>query len=328
MRRFAERRTETDAELAHRLGALELESPSSSDDDPEDTLLALVATAFDNLPSLEGSFRPAQSSSSAPSARLPRRETLAALYDLARVRPAALNLLRGQVDALLRRPGPTLLASDGAWLVALFEVRAPAAARPHNYASRVSRRRSALSSCRRIRLIRKSAASCSRASSACASPLPVRALAQAHEFLCSASNLPKSLHHALVTHLSSPTYPRHALLEKVELVCSFLSHRIGACIDSDDLGSYADDWRVRSGARVGSLLCASLSFFAAVAVLTSPSRACPVAANQQTRQVPPSAFYVTLIDSLGEQALIHDFEVWESQSGCVVASRLCALRGH
>ena len=213
-------------------------------------------------------------------------------------------------------------------IVALFEVRAPAAARPHNYASRVSRRRSALSSCRRIRLIRKSAASCSRASSACASPLPVRALAQAHEFLCSASNLPKSLHHALVTHLSSPTYPRHALLEKVELVCSFLSHRIGACIDSDDLGSYADDWRVRSGARVGSLLCASLSFFAAVAVLTSPSRACPVAANQQTRQVPPSAFYVTLIDSLGEQALIHDFEVWESQSGCVVASRLCALRGH
>ncbi|TNY21652.1 Proteophosphoglycan ppg4 [Rhodotorula diobovata] len=255
VRRFAERRTETDAELAHRLGALELESPSSSDDDPEDTLLALVATAFDNLPSLEGSFRPAQSSSSAPSARLPRRETLAALYDLARVRPAALNLLRGQVDALLRRPGPTLLASDGAWLVALFEcpVCLPA------YTPDPEERRKLLS-----------------------------------RLIGIASNLPNSLHHALVTHLSSPTYPRHALLEKVELVCSFLSHRIGACIDSDDLGSYADDWRVRSGARVGSLL---------------------FAANQQTRQIPPSAFYVTLIDSLGEQALLQDFEMWESQSG-------------
>jgi len=93
----------------------------------------------------------------------------------------------------------------------------------------------------------------------------------------SASNLPNSLHHALVTHLSSPRYSHTALLDKIDLLCSFLSYRIGRCIDSDDLGAYADDWMVRSSARVGSLLCASPSrspcFIALEAALTRPCRA-------------------------------------------------------
>jgi len=38
------------------------------------------------------------------------------------------------------------------------------------------------------------------------------------------------------------------------------------------------------------------------------------------RHVPPSTFYVTLIDSLGEHALIQDFQAWEVQTGCVLVS--------
>lgn len=71
------------------------------------------------------------------------------------------------------------------------------------------------------------------------------------------------MHHSLVTYLSSPSYPRQALLEKAELVCSFLSFRIGRCIDADELEAYADDWMVRAGARVASLLCAFHPFLLA-----------------------------------------------------------------
>lgn len=78
-----------------------------------------------------------------------------------------------------------------------------------------------------------------------------------HFHACSLANLPNALHHTLVTYLSSPTYPRTALQAKVDLLCSFLSHRIGHCLASDDLGSYADDWMVRACARAGSLLCPS-----------------------------------------------------------------------
>ncbi|GAA5898192.1 hypothetical protein JCM8208_000178 [Rhodotorula glutinis] len=249
--RLAARHSETDHDLAHRLGALEL---ASANDDPEDTLLALVATAFDNLPSLEASFRPAPGPSSS-SSRLPRHATLVALYDLVRHRPVALDLLRGQVDSLLRRPGSTLLDSDGAWLVSLFECPV------------------FLPEC---------------------TPNPDERRELLSRLIGIASNLPNSLHHALVTHLSSSRYPRTALLDKVDALCSFLSYRIGRCIDSDDLGAYADDWMVRSSARVGSLL---------------------FAVNAKTRHVPPSTFYVTLIDSLGEHALIQDFQSWEAQTG-------------
>ncbi|GAA5837163.1 hypothetical protein JCM9279_005604 [Rhodotorula babjevae] len=254
--RLDSRHSETDHDLAHRLGALELASPDDDrQDDPEDTLLALVATAFDNLPSLEASFRPAPGPSTSSSPRLPRHSTLVALYDLVRHRPVALDLLRGQVDSLLRRPGPTLLDSDGAWLVSLFE--------------------------------------CPIFLPEC-TPNPDERRELLSRLIGVASNLPNSLHHALVTHLSAPRYPRTDLLDKVDALCSLLSFRIGRCIDSDDLGAYADDWMVRSSARVGSLL---------------------FAANVKTRHVPPSTFYVTLIDSLGEHALIQDFQGWEAQAG-------------
>ncbi|GAA5925096.1 hypothetical protein JCM3775_006364 [Rhodotorula graminis] len=258
--RLASRHSEIDHDLAHRLGALELAAPDDDrQDDPEDTLLALVATAFDNLPSLEASFRPAPGPSTTPSpsrrSRLPRHDTLVALYDLVRHRPVALDLLRGQVDSLLRRPGPTLLDSDGAWLVSLFECPV------------------FLPEC---------------------TPNPDERRELLSRLIGITSNLPNSLHHALVTHLSSSRYPRTALLDNVDALCSFLSYRIGRCIDSDDLGAYADDWMVRSSARVGSLL---------------------FAANVKTRHVAASTFYVTLVDSLGEAALIQDFQAWEAQTG-------------
>ncbi|GJN92174.1 hypothetical protein Rhopal_005204-T1 [Rhodotorula paludigena] len=235
---FRARRNETDEELAQRLSQVELGSSCAEhDDDPEDLLLAFIATAFDNLPSLDASFRSFQPS--LPLA-VPSYSTLSAFYDVVKNRPIALDLLRGQVDAILRRPGPTLLQSS-AWLISLIE--------------------------RRLLLSR---------------------------FIGILANLPNALHHTLVTYLSSPTYPRAALQAKVDLLCSFLSHRIGLCLASDDLGSYADDWMVRACARVGSLL---------------------FAANAKRHQVPLSAFYVTLIDSLGEHALVQDFQTWESQSG-------------
>lgn len=75
------------------------------------------------------------------------------------------------------------------------------------------------------------------------------------------SNLPNNLHHALVTYLASPAYPRADLLEKVELVCSFMAQRIADAIRADQPGSYAMDWQVRAAARVASLLCGSPFFW-------------------------------------------------------------------
>ncbi|GAA6046592.1 hypothetical protein JCM3770_006226 [Rhodotorula araucariae] len=243
-------------QLAQRLNAVHLSSSAVEiHDDPEELLLTLVATAFDNLPSLEASFRPSQPASSPSSSRLPRLTTLTALYNLVKVRPAALDLLRGQIESLLRRPGPTLHDSDGTWLVALFEcpIFLP------SFTPDQELRRALLA-----RLIGIT------------------------------SNLPNSLHHSLVTHISSASYSRDTLLEKVESLCSFLSHCIGDCINSGNPRSYIDDWRVRASARVGSLL---------------------FAANAQSQRIPASAFYVTLIDSLGDHALIEDFHAWEAQSG-------------
>ncbi|KAK4050398.1 putative E3 ubiquitin-protein ligase [Microbotryomycetes sp. JL201] len=107
------------------------------------------------------------------------------------------------------------------------------------------------------------------------------------------SNLPNQMHHALVAHyLSSTTdpYPREALLRKIELVVSFISLRVG----SSPEGGFENDWAVRAAAKVSAL------FFAA---------------NTNQPRVPVSAFYVTLIDSLGEAAITQSFLRWESREG-------------
>jgi hypothetical protein len=85
--------------------------------------------------------------------------------------------------------------------------------------------------------------------------------------LCSLSNLPNNLHHALVaTYLSPSTsaallYPREALLSKVELIVSFVSARIGACMSQQGGEGYAGDWGVKAGAKVGALFCELSSSF-------------------------------------------------------------------
>lgn len=94
-----------------------------------------------------------------------------------------------------------------------------------------------------------------------------------------------------MTYLAAPTYPRAAFLEKVEFMCSFLSHRIALCVEADRPAAYVNDWQVQAAARVASLL---------------------FAANEKRRRVPLPAFYVTLIDSLGPAALFNDFETWET----------------
>ncbi|GEM06098.1 E3 ubiquitin-protein ligase HECTD2 [Rhodotorula toruloides] len=248
---FTQRRT-ADDDLAGRLGAVALDAHRNQcddEDDPEDVLLAHLATAFTNLSSLDASFRPTRSNS-APN--LPQYSTISRLYELIRLRPAVLEVLRDQVDAILRRPGPTLAEGDGGWVVALMECPIFLA----DFTVEAETRRSLQS-----------------------------------RFIGLLCNLPNFIHHSLVTYLSSPTYPRLALLEKVELLCSFISFRIGRCIDEDEPEAYADDWMVRAGARVASLL---------------------FAANLNNRSLPLSAFYVTLVDSLGESILITDFQAWEN----------------
>lgn len=88
-------------------------------------LLAAVDTAFSNLPSLEASFRPSSPTSTGqntPRKRVPSWTTLRRLCDVAAGRPALVERMRERVEAILQRPGPTLLDSDGTWLIALFEV--------------------------------------------------------------------------------------------------------------------------------------------------------------------------------------------------------------
>ncbi|GAA5960048.1 hypothetical protein JCM8115_004510 [Rhodotorula mucilaginosa] len=219
-------------------------------------LLTAVDTAFSNLPSLEASFRPSSSTSTGqknPRKRVPSWKTLRQLSDAATSRPAVVERMRERVEAILQRPGPSLLDSDGTWLIVLFEnpvftaTAAPDSEARHRLQARL------------IGLV---------------------------------SRLPNTLHHALVTYLSSPTYPRPAFLEKVEFVCSFLSHRIALCVEADrPPTAYVTDWQVQAAARVASLL---------------------FAANEKLRRVPLTAFYVTLIDSLGPAALFNDFETWEA----------------
>ncbi|GAA6035922.1 hypothetical protein JCM8097_005167 [Rhodosporidiobolus ruineniae] len=270
--RLRARAVETDEQLARRLAGIELGDPAllneggegeEDEDDPEDLLVAYLVTAFNNLPSIDASFRPSFSSSSSSEPSRPARPTLStlrAVYDLVKLRPAALEILRSQVEAVLRRPGPTLAEGDGGWMIVLLE---------------------------------------SPVFSADFNPDSIQRRWLTSRLIGLLSNLPNPLHHRLVSYLSSSSYPRRSLQDKVELVCSFLSWRIGEAANPSlgapaGAGDYRADWMVRAGARVASLL------FNANLSLLSPSR------------LPLSAFYVTLIDSLGESALVRDFTAWES----------------
>lgn len=110
-------------DLTGQIGALDLNQCESrhdgDNDDPEDLFLAQLSTAFSHLPSLNASFRPTRSTSAS---NLPRYSTLSRLYELAKLRPAALEVLRDQVEAIIQRPGPTLAEGDGGWVIALIEV--------------------------------------------------------------------------------------------------------------------------------------------------------------------------------------------------------------
>ncbi|GAA5922366.1 hypothetical protein JCM1841_003085 [Sporobolomyces salmonicolor] len=257
---------DSDEAFAKRLAQLELARSKSSSadgingvedvDDPEDLLLAYLSSAYENLASIDASFRPTSTlSSHNPYSRppaLPSLSKLSTLYDLVKLRPLAMDLLRGQVEAVLRRPGASLLETDGAWAITLLECPVFLS----DYTTEVEQRRWLVS--RLLGLL---------------------------------SNLPNSIHHVLVQHLSSSFYSSQLLLEKVELICSFVSWRIGESMAGPQ--SYAEDWSVRAAARVCSLL---------------------VAANATNKRLPLSAFYVTLIDSLGEQALVNDFQAWETRN--------------
>ena len=129
----------------------------------------------------------------------------------------------------------------------------------------------------------------------------------------SISNLPNGLHHALVQHLSSPSYPTSALQAKVELVTAYISNRIGGSMGAVSDGAYADDWGVKTGSRVAALLCASLPFAKDTLELTEVFRA--VASNQQRPRLELAAFYSTIIDSLGPAEMISSFTTWEARSG-------------
>ncbi|GAA5907558.1 hypothetical protein JCM6882_004407 [Rhodosporidiobolus microsporus] len=268
--RFEARQSETDEQLARRLAALEVDDAAQGvqddDDDPEDVLLAYLVSAFDNLPSIDASFRasPAASPSLSPPpvAPLPRFDTLDKVYALVKDRPAAMDVLRSQVEGVLRRPGVTLLDGDGGWIVTLLECPIFLS----DFTPDPALRRNLLS-----------------------------------RFIGLLSNLPNPLHHRLVTYLSAPSYPLHALQAKIELVGSFLSWRVGEAVAAEEGqgggGSYKTDWRVSRGARVASL------FFNALP--RSP----------HSLSLPLSTFYVTLIDSLPSATLIGDFTSWEAGTG-------------
>lgn len=93
----------------------------------------------------------------------------------------------------------------------------------------------------------------------------------------SLAHLPNAAHHQLVTqHLALPAtrstagsttlapdevypYPAHELERKVDLVVSYISHRIGQARavggSAMPISGYEEDWGVRAGAKVGALLC-------------------------------------------------------------------------
>ena len=117
------------SDLARGLDNVTLEEYSTAPSGPTPLLpglLAAVDTAFSNLPSLEASFRPSapptSTSQKNPRKRVPSWKTLRKLCDVAASRPALVERMRERVEAILQRPGPTLLDSDGTWLIVLFEV--------------------------------------------------------------------------------------------------------------------------------------------------------------------------------------------------------------
>ncbi|GAA5938505.1 hypothetical protein JCM10213_006945 [Rhodosporidiobolus nylandii] len=255
--RLRAREVETDEQLARRLAGLGVAAPSPSsstitaldEDDPEDLLVAYLLSAFNNLPSLEASFRPSQ----------PER----APSSSARPRAGGNGGAEGAGGSDVEETGTDIAETDGGWVVALFEAPVLLA----DYTPDAAQRRALLSS-----------------------------------FIGLLSNLPNSLHHRLVLYLTSPSYPRHLLLEKAELVCSFLSWRIGEAANPAPGTAgvdYRTDWRVRAGARVASLL---------------------LNASHPSALLPLSSFYVTLVDSLGESAIVQDFVSWENREG---AFELC-----
>lgn len=103
-----------------------------TDNSADQQLLDSIRRAFSSLPSLEASFRRAPappSSSPAPTTlqhRLPTIETLATFYGLIKSRPKAMELLRGEVERLLERPGETIWDGNGGWVVSLLEVSSSA----------------------------------------------------------------------------------------------------------------------------------------------------------------------------------------------------------
>lgn len=110
-------------QLSAQLDRIDLQSKATVVD-PEEALLDAIETAFADLPSLEASFRPAGAVTSGYTKsrrRLPSRTVLRRLHRLAKLRPAVADQLRTSIERLLRRPGPTLLDSDGGWLISLFE---------------------------------------------------------------------------------------------------------------------------------------------------------------------------------------------------------------
>lgn len=165
--RLEARQRGAEDDLVGRLSAVGLSGSlqhGNDEDDPEDLLLAQLATAFTNLPSLDASFRRTRSTSHS---NLPQQSTLSRLYELVKLRPAALKVLRDQVDAILRRPGPTLAEGDGGWVIALIEVSLTRSCCVYFWLT--DETSSAQSSWRTLRSRRKLGGLCSPASSACTS---------------------------------------------------------------------------------------------------------------------------------------------------------------
>lgn len=114
------------AELAQHLDRVHIvQTAASARAGPLPGLLEAIDSAFANLPSVEASFRPPvpETAGQTRRRRVPTWQTVRHVYDVVTERPAAVENLRERVDAVLQRPGPTLLDSDGTWLITLFEVR-------------------------------------------------------------------------------------------------------------------------------------------------------------------------------------------------------------
>ncbi|ORX50995.1 hypothetical protein DM01DRAFT_1337612 [Hesseltinella vesiculosa] len=104
------------------------------------------------------------------------------------------------------------------------------------------------------------------------------------------SCLNNECHHALVNWLT--LYPSDVFLKQVELVHKFLSYRVGRSMKNhrEPSVAYGSDWKIISASRVMALLFAS---------------------NQQSKHVPLSSFYNTMVDYID---LMGDYLSWQSRS--------------